>query len=390
MTENRFDILTTRYLANELNATEFYELEQFINSNEYYQLKFKEYVTIDSSVNLTKTVDSNVAFNDFLNTIEKPRKIKFSNILKYAAIFVGVLFSAFGIANLLNFNNNPRTALVIPNEDIVLYNANGASKKITINNNKPIKNEHGKIEALKIGEDIIYKKINLKAPIKTINYTLKVPFGKKFGITLTDGTKVYLNSGSTLTYPNNFIGTNERIVQLQGEAYFEVAKNHKKPFIVETSNMNIRVLGTKFNVSAYKNDNTNSVTLVEGKVAVSKAIAYETETSKSILLAPNEKASIQTTDIDKKLSKNTVHNIDKHISWKNKELVFKNDKFIDISKKLQRNFNVKIVSENENLNNKEFTGRFNKQDVFEILDAFRIHTSFTYTVKNNNIILNKK
>lgn len=390
MNENRFNILASKYFTDELSSVEILELEDLISSNEYYRYTFKEYVGVNALISESKKeIDSRESFQEFLSVVEKPKKIRFKKMLSYVAIASGVILSIFGADFVINSRGyNPRTALVIPNEDVILYNENGRYKRVEIDYNKAIKNEFGEVEGFKSGNEIIYETDKTKTSTKIINYTLKVPFGKKFGVTLSDGTKVHLNSGSSITYPNTFSTSKRRIVTLQGEAYFEVTPNKEKPFIVKTDLLNVRVLGTKFNVSAYKNDNINSVILVEGKVAVSKSVAFENEKSKSILLKPNQRAFTKRKTNDK-IVRNSVSNINKYISWKDKELEFKNDKFIDITKKLERNFNVKIVSNSSKLNNIEFTGNFNKQDVFDILDSFRVHTPFTYTVENNSIVIKK-
>lgn len=393
MIRERFDILMNKYLINELNPDEFTELKKLVSSNKHYQLKFKEYVEVNILVEQSTTnVNSTIAFNDFLNTITKPKKIRLYPIFKYAAILTGVILSGLGINSLTNSftNSNSRAALVVPNEDIILYEENGNSSKIKFTSDKGITNENQleKINEFKVGDGKFYGISQFKAPIKTTNYTLTIPFGKKLNVVLSDGTKVYLNSGSSLTYPNTFKNSKNRVVKLQGEGYFEVVKNKKKPFIVKTNLLDVRVLGTKFNVSSYKNDNINSITLVEGKVAVSKLEHFENNVSKSLFLQPNERITIQKDD--KKLVKKTVNNVSKYISWKDKELIFQNDRFIDIAKKLERNFNVNIISNNEKLNNIKFTGKFNKQDVFDILDAFRVYSPFTYSVNGNNIILKFK
>lgn len=391
MSENSFEILSSKYLTAELSDVETSELENLVKSNEYYQQKFKESIYADVFIEESKAeLNPQEAFKDFLNVVETPKRSLFKKMLGYVAVISGVILSVIGGNFIMNNDNdlNPRTALVIPNEDIILYNENGSFRKVDIDYNKSIKDEFGRIEGLKIGEEITYKMDKIKTSVKTTNHTLKVPFGKKFKITLSDGTKVYLNSGSNITYPTKFDNSKERVVELQGEAFFEVVKNTKKPFIVKTDLLNVRVLGTNFNVSAYKNDEVNSVILVTGKVAVSKSIGFENEESKSVLLKPNYSASIKR-GYEDKIVVSPVSNLNKYISWKNKELEFKNDKFIDITKKLERNFNVKIVSDNTTLNNIEFTGNFNKQDVFDILDAFRVHTQFNYTVKNNSIIIKK-
>src|SRR5690606_36367432 len=98
--------------------------------------------------------------------------------------------------------------------------------------------------------------------------TLKIPFGKKFRLQLSDGTMVHINSGSTLKYPIKFIAGENRQVYLDGEAFFDVAKDKKHPFIVNADNLNVRVLGTHFNVSNYPEDAVTDVVLVEGSVGM--------------------------------------------------------------------------------------------------------------------------
>lgn len=388
MDENRFDILTGKYLTNELNSVEVLELENILSLKEDYQHEFKEYVDINSLIEESKVnVNPQEAFEDFLKTIEKPKKFQLKKVLNYVALISGILLLVVG-GNFVfnNIKSDPREVLVIPNEDVILYHENGRSRKVEIDYNKALRNEFSKFEGFKVGDEIIYETDRTKLATEIINYTLQVPFGKKFGVILSDGTKVYLNSGSSITYPNAFNASEQRIVTLQGEGYFEVTPNKNKPFIVKTDLLTVRVLGTKFNVSAYKNDNNNSITLVEGKVAVAKSTAFNNSKSKSIILMPNQRAFVER-NASNKIFKKSTKNLSKYISWKNKELEFKNDKFIDIIRKLERNFNVKIVSKNKRLNDIEFTGNFNKQDVFDILDSFRVHTPFTYSVDNNSIII---
>lgn len=391
--EDRFYILSTKYLTDKLSTEELQELESIVVSDKNYQNNFKELVMLNSLIDehyTSKKIsekDIEKQLNEVTHTIhQKTNKKKRSRFVSYVAVLFGVLLMALSISYFIRSSTyeNNKTSLVIPDENIVLCNDNDETEKIFI------KDGISKIEGLKVGHKTTYKNKLIASSDKKTNYTLKIPFGKKFYITLSDGTKVHLNSGSTITYPNTFKNTNKRVVQLNGEGYFEVVKNHRKPFIVKTNSLNVRVLGTKFNVSSYKEDTSNSVVLVEGSVAVN---TYNNRSPQTLILSPQEKAIIKKTpektlDLSKSvISKNDMLTA---ISWKNRNLVFENETFLNISKKLERHFNVSIVSKNEKLNRIQFTGRFNKQDVFEILDAFRVHTPFIYKVENNSIVIEPK
>lgn len=376
----RFNILTSKYFSDQLTQSEKQELENILRTNNSYKKEFKEITVLNTVFGSNKPKEETLkAFKRFTKATQKPKKLK--HFIGYAAIILGVLFT---ITAYYYTNNNNKNTLVIKQEDITLYNANGHSEKIIIDNDTSA-------EGLEVGKKITYKNKIIDSVTKPANYTLKVPFGKKFKITLSDGTKVHLNSGSTLTYPSSFSNKKIREVHLNGEAFFDVASNRKKPFIVKTSTLNATVLGTKFNISSYKNDNTNSVVLVEGSVGVT--IKNNESESKTLILRPKQKAIINknSKQNEPKLIKQkiTLTEVIKDISWKNRELIFNNDSFSTITKKLERHFNVKIVSENKKLNQIEFTGKFMKQNVFEILDAFKVHTPFKYTIKSNKIIIKK-
>lgn len=379
----RFNILTSKYFSDQLTQSEKQELENILKTSNSYKEEFKEIAALNTVFGSKNPKEETLkAFKKFTKTTQKTKKVK--NIIGYAAVILGILFS---VATYYYANNIGKDSLVIKNEDITLYHANGHSEKIIIDNDTSV-------DGLEVGKKITYKNKVIDNVSKPANYTLKVPFGKKFKITLSDGTKIHLNSGSTLTYPSTFSDKKIREVHLNGEAFFDVASNDKKPFIVKTSTLNATVLGTKFNISSYKNDKTNSVVLVEGSVGVTIKNNESESKNTTLILRPKQKAIINkhSKQNEPKLIKQkiTLTEVIKDISWKNRELIFNNDSFSAIIKKLERHFNVKIVSENKKLNQIEFTGKFMKQNVFEILDAFKIHTPFKYTVKNNEIVIRKQ
>src|SRR5699024_4700831 len=170
--------------------------------------------------------------------------------------------------------------------------------------------------------------IEEQAPVE---YTLKVPRGGTYSLVLADGTKVWLNAGSKLTYPSQFSG-NMREISLTGEAYFEVATNAQHPFIVHTRQQEIKVLGTSFNVQAYLDNKTNTTTLVEGKVAVHKG-------KEQWLLKPGQQ--IETNRLGSSVLHKNV-NMSEIIAWKNGYFRFDKANIQTIMKRLSRWYDIDV------------------------------------------------
>jgi ferric-dicitrate binding protein FerR (iron transport regulator) len=173
--------------------------------------------------------------------------------------------------------------------------------------------------------------------------------GEKIRLTLPDGTIVQLNSGSTLTIPEQFTDT-ARIVHLSGEAYLEVAKDATRPFSVLTSRTTVRVLGTVFNVKAYPDDTSTTVTVEEGSVRVSDAAGYHVLLTRDqgVVCIPNGKP----------LSVQTVYAAN-HTTWRHGTLVFKDQSLSEIATVLARWYNVPVLIQNKKLATHRFTGKFN-------------------------------
>ncbi len=247
---------------------------------------------------------------------------------------------------------------------------------------------------------------------KSTNTTnVSVAYGSKSTIELPDGSMVVLNSGSKLTYPINF-GKDNRTVFLSGEGFFEVRKNSKWPFFVKTSGITIKVTGTKFNVKAYPDEYLTETTLVSGSVEILKD---EKEGVPKLLakLKPNQKAvfnrgNVQIENIQKEINglksqeKTTsvpvkaIINIEKVVKteevtcWKNNVLVINNEKLSDLSKKLERWYNVEILLKNDALANIRFSGKFDKETIQEVLNALMFIQPFRYEINQNKITIQPK
>ena len=196
--------------------------------------------------------------------------------------------------------------------------------------------------------------------------TVAVPAGQRAQITLADGTKVWLNAQSTLSYSHDF-GRNERDVELDGEAYFEVAKNPEKKFVVSTSHQSqIEVLGTHFNVEAYEKEDRVSATLVEGKIGF---IFKRDNVSKKVLMKPGQKLVYDFKDSKVQLYTTSGES---EIAWKEGKIIFKDTPLEESLRMLEKRYNVEFIIKNERLKKYSFTGTFTHQRLERILEYFKI------------------
>jgi transmembrane sensor len=206
-----------------------------------------------------------------------------------------------------------------------------------------------------------------------------IPYGKRSGITLADGSHIWLNSGSQLSYPSEF-GSNSREVFLTGEAFFDISTDASRPFYVTTKDIRIRVLGTCFNVSSYTEDNFSQTVLLRGKVSVSQNKVF----SKSLQLEPGERFTY-----DK--SKNTFarDNVDIKLfsSWVDGFLIFENEPTTEIFKKLERYYNQQIIAD-QALDGITFSGKLDlKDDIRDVLNNIAFASSLHVTQNGTYFII---
>ena len=231
--------------------------------------------------------------------------------------------------------------------------------------------------------------------------------GSKTSLVLPDGSKVWLNSGSKLTYDKSY-GNVLREVTLSGEAYFDVVKKPDMPFIIHTSKMDVKVLGTAFDVKCYPGEKTTETSLIRGSVEITLKDRQE-----KIVLKPNEKLVIN--DVTAQAEKNQTNagnNKSKSVaaeepvmivlknvtresatnavietSWVENRLVFSSESFEEVALKMQHWYGVDIQFSNEKLKTKKFTGIFENETVGQALAAMKLTTSFNYTINRDHIII---
>lgn len=233
------------------------------------------------------------------------------------------------------------------------------------------------------------------------NYTLqtvKVPYGAKSSIMLTDGTEVILNAGSKLEYTSLF-GRQAREVSLEGEAYFKVTKNPKRPFIVNTSGLTVKAYGTEFNVKSYPEEKIIQATLIKGHIGVQKNIPGKNGNSKEFFLRAMEQVIFHKAEktqadsastIKEKLFISRIINPDLYTSWIHDKIQVKSEALKELVVKLERKYNVQITIEDKELENKKFTGILENETIEQVLQVLKLTAHINYKIEERKIWLYQK
>jgi ferric-dicitrate binding protein FerR (iron transport regulator) len=252
----------------------------------------------------------------------------------------------------------------------------------------------------------LYNPIPVQSIVKSSVITTKD--GSKTSVVLPDGTKVWVNAGSKLTYDNNY-GSKLREVSLLGEAFFDVVKNPEKPFIIHTSKMDIKVLGTAFNVRCYPNEKKTETSLIRGRIEVT----LKDRPNEKIYLSPNEKLTLLNDNIipsESRFPKKIVHHVAEPIeplvsighithtltdsaivetSWVENKLEFRSEAFEEVASKMERWYGVKIDIEDDHLKQEHLTGSFETETVDQALSALQYTTKFKFSINKNLITITK-
>ena len=230
--------------------------------------------------------------------------------------------------------------------------------------------------------------------------------GSRTKIILPDGSQVWLNAGSNLDYNNSTFNKELREVSLNGEAYFDVTQNHEKPFIIHTKKMDIKVLGTVFNVRSYSDEKISEAALIKGSIEVT----LKDRKDQKIILKPNEKISIANEEpttaikedkviranakpvpipqiVVKELKANPTSNIIGEIAWTQNKLYFEDESLENIGLRMEKWFGKKVTIANESLKNLHYTGNFENETIEEVLLYLKLSKSFNFRLGNDNVVI---
>lgn len=213
------------------------------------------------------------------------------------------------------------------------------------------------------------------------NNTLTTPRGGQYQLVLPDGSKVWLNAASKLSFPSSFAGQTQRRVQLTGEAYFEISKNKDQPFLVKTAHQEVEVLGTHFNVSNYKDTQGARTTLLEGSVKVTELAATPAEQAKKVILKPGQQAEFSTNAFE-------VKTVDPEIAiaWKDGLFSFRNEPLEDIMQKIARWYDADVIYQDTATGKKRFGGTISKfGQVSEVLSMLALTGEVHFKIEGRTI-----
>jgi transmembrane sensor len=216
--------------------------------------------------------------------------------------------------------------------------------------------------------------------LSSLYNTIEVPYGQRSHMTLYDGTKVWLNSGTKFRYPVAF-NPHTREVFLEGEAYFNVAKDPNHPFVLNAGRLKVKVLGTHFNVCAYPGDNEFSTTLDEGSVD-----AVDTKSGLGVILSPGEQVVL-----NRKMDGMKSQKVDTELytSWKENLLKFEDAPFEEVVKKMQRWYDVKIIVDPSMDVRQRFTMTVKTESLREVLQLVSKTTKMNYEINKNKVVIKK-
>ena len=383
MLSKDIETILIKYLNKQASVDEMEILENWLENTENEKL-FLEYVKVNYLIDVNlQNYDKSKFLIELLGLIkdEQRKSIKFNKkaVLRYAAIFL-IFVSIASVYKLVYQTQEPSVTTM---NEVVLKSENGLVNILKSNGTSQIKNREGKTLFDKIENALIYS--NEQTVDALIYNTLIVPYGRRFSLTLSDGTIIQLNSGTSIKFPIKFLAGQERKVFIEyGEAFFEVAKDTKHPFIVNNNNIDIKVLGTQFNVSAYPEDQSTTTVLVEGSVQLYDRTNPLQPTH--TIIKPGEQAFW-------KQSKNgfSVSNadIESQTGWREGKIVLKSLPFNQMIVKLQRHYNVDIECNDNQLNNEIITSTFKEESIEDVLELINEIHHIKYEVKGRNIKINK-
>jgi len=381
MTHKSMELIISKYINEEATEAEMNELVLWLE-DEKNNKAFKDYLTINHSLNQDLVFDALKAYNKTLKTNMPPKKVKplfTKSAFKYAvAASIVLLISLPFIFNGKDDVHGDKPTIV--NNSIQI----GTDKAtLTLEDGSTIALEKGKqyitdnLEST--GEDLVYSKPKEAKAEIAYNY-LTIPTGGQYHVILSDETEVWLNSESQLKYPVAFTDGETRKVELvYGEAYFDVSPstNHNgSKFKVLTDVQEVEVLGTEFNISAYQNENVIYTTLVEGKVAISNGEA-------STILSPEQQAIVKDNQSGIQVVSADVYNT---TSWRKGIFSFDNMPLEKIMTVLTRWYDVNVVFDDIELKNVNFNGVLRKnQNIEEILMAIKNINNINYEINDNTV-----
>lgn len=386
----QYEGLIDNYLNGNLSINERKRLENWVMKSPEHLKIFKKRVRSHSFV-IPMNFDSDKAFEKFYTKLQlkkRQRRRRF-RIISIAAsltvlIALGFLYQKSEITidkkNSLSSTKQANESL----KHIQITLPDGSQQLIDKKSTMSLTTDIGEVVANRTDNVLTFGDAKRGSADTSIT-RIDIPYGEKFKLKLSDGTLVWLNSGTSFRFPQTFgLKAKTRTVEVIGEAYFEVAKDREKPFIVHSPSVDIKVLGTRFNITSYPNDSKAETTLMEGEVNVYKS----SEEKNPLKLRPNQQAVFNKTEKSLEINKVLASDFN---SWIDNILIVDGLSFLELKKKLERRYNVTIVCEIETLLNNRYRGKFEDESLAETLKTIALSSDFDFEIKGKQVrIFDKK
>ena len=372
-----------KFIDNKATSSELELLLQYI-SNEHSYKEFVKYTQIENTVNIAlNQADKDQILKEIKLRIDKQKSLKESSFRKsYFYLTFSLMFILIiGVSFHLTFENHEETKFsTLDPTDITLITSDG--KAINL---ESIHHKTDNIESFQLNKNtktITYEK---SQKVSSIEYnTLKVPYGKTFNINLSDGTNIYLNSGTSIKFPVSFKKGFDREVFLSGEAYFNVQTNNTSRFVVKSNLSSVIVFGTRFNFKDYPEDSFSEIILTEGSLGVKKL--DNAKEDKLVIIKPGERAkvSFETNEIIRSRVNTNIYT-----SWIEGRVVFRNENLENMIRKLERIYNVIIINNNSEIKERFFSATIlsEKETITDVLFYLKQVYGLKYQIINNKIII---
>ena len=372
--DNYIENIILKFFNDDCSSIELEELLDFILIEENYAI-FKDYVNINHFATMTlNKFDKSSLINELETRIKKEKRTAKIKSYKQSLLLVAAVFiCVFGLSYLADFNK-----IDTDSKNIILTTSSG-QKVILDADEIQLKKLDGIVETK--SNTLVYNKDeNLETFVKN---TIDVPYGKRFKLNLSDGTMVYLNSGSSFTYPVSFIDGIDREVFLSGEAFFDVSSDSLNTFKVVSTGSYVEVYGTKFNFKDYQEDNFSEVILTEGSLGVKNTISN----SETIVLRPGDKAKVNYAGDGVEIKEvNTML----YTSWIDGRIIFRDENINNMITKLERIYDVIIINNNDKLNDEYINATIltETESIENVLDYLEEIYNLNYKIINNKTIIN--
>lgn len=355
-----------------------------LNSNKDFKLLIKniiQQIKNKEQVNDQNILDSWLSIEKIINKSNKSKSYKtwfiYSASIAASIIFLIIISSIIKIPQRLSSDLLTQQTFDQTSKNIILTNQN---KIIEVKENSSLNYEKTGKLSVKEKEMLSIESIDKNTKIKSENIDkelnqLFVPKGKSIKLTLSDGSKIVVNSGTRIIYPSVF-SNKYREILVDGEIYIEVSKDSNRPFFVKTNNFDIKVLGTQFNLNSYNNSKTSTVVLVEGSIEVN------TNTGETKKLKPNQLIELNE-------NKYSIMNVDvtEYISWKDNLILLNNKKLHDVFKKITSYYGYDIIF-NESIANIPVSGKlYISENIEQTISALCLSVGIKYELVNNQFLI---